>query len=980
LPLVSATNDVMALNAIPLFQAIRRVPKAGRIGRARLKDLLAEEEASGLQTFAGAHSAVAGLLEGIAEGSPYLWRLVQRSPPMALALLEHPLEASLAGISQAMAEAGRTLTLPAAMKVLRQQKSRHALLVAMADLSGILDVVGVTGSLSDFADDAVKAALRIALRVAGEELTVEYLLQPERGLGLFVLALGKHGARELNYSSDIDLACFYDPEAPALAGRADHLDRMVAIVKLVAQILSHRNADGYVLRVDLRLRPDPGTTPIAMPVNAALAYYETVGQNWERAAMIKARIVAGDEIAGARYLTDLQPFIWRKYFDYGAIADIHAMKRQIYAVKGHDQVAIAGHDLKLGRGGIREIEFFVQTQQLVYGGRRSSLRGARTLDMLEALARETWITPQAACDLSEAYVFLRMLEHRVQMIEDEQTQKLPRSDDDLLRLARFCGMTRSAFDRELIKRLKQVEHHYARLFEGGADLASGAGSLVFAGVETEPETRDTLKRLGFRNPEMVAETVRGWHFGRRSAVTTPRAREVLTELVPGLLESFSRASDPDGAIVALDGALQRMPAAVELFTILHSNASLRQLFAECLGTAPRLSQMVAQSPHVLDVLVDPDFANVRASPMTRIAPRLEREHEYELFLERARHLHRGEHFLMGTRILSRLIPAAEIGSAQTQLAECVLALVFERVRAEFTSRHGKIAGAEVSLVGYGKAGSHELTAASDLDLVVIYSADEDAWSDGAKALMTSEYFAKLTQRLVAALSAPMRAGTLYEVDLRLRPSGKKGPVAASIGAFAHYFEGEADFWEHLALSRARVLIGDGALVGQIRETIARLIAVPRDERRVRAETADMRGLMAREKPGRNKFDVKDWPGGLIDIEFIAQSLALRFAGREPRYLVTSTRARLTVAGETGDIPAEAVETLLISWDLQLALQQVSRVLLPGPLEESAVSAELLSQIARLLDYPGFAMLSADLTRYQGETRALFEQLIGKLQR
>jgi glutamate-ammonia-ligase adenylyltransferase len=963
---------------MPLCQAIRQTPKAGKPGRMRLKDLLAEEEAQPLAPLLAAHPAAATLLEGIAEGSPYLWRLVRRHPAVAIELLQAPVEESLAAIGAAMAEAGRELSLAAGMKALRQQKSRHALAVAMADLAGILDIVAVTRALSDFADDAVRAALRIALREAGEGLTLADPAHPEHGLGLFVLALGKHGARELNYSSDIDLACFYDPAAPALAGRADHLDRMVAVVKLLAQILNQRNADGYVLRVDLRLRPDPGTTPIAMPVNAALAYYETVGQNWERAAMIKARVVAGDAEAGARYLGELQPFIWRKYFDYGAIADIHAMKRQIYAVKGHDQVAIAGHDLKLGRGGIREIEFFVQTQQLVYGGRRPSLRGARTLDMLAALARETWITPEAARDLTEAYAFLRMLEHRVQMIEDEQTQKLPRSDEDLLRLARLCGLTRGGFDRELIRRLRQVEHHYARLFEGGADLASGVGSLVFTGVETDPETRDTLKRLGFRNPEMVAETVRGWHFGRRPAVTTPRAREVLTELVPGLLESFGRASDPDGAILALDGALQRMPAAVELFTILHSNASLRQLFAECLGTAPRLSQMVAQSPHVLDVLVDPDFANVSASPSARLAPRLEREQDYEMFLERARHLHRGERFLMGTRILSRLIPFAEIGAAQTRLAECVLNLVFERVRTEFAVRHGQIAGAEVAIVGYGKAGSRELTATSDLDLVVIYDADGDQWSDGEKSLMTSEYFAKLTQRLVAALSAPMRAGTLYEVDLRLRPSGKKGPVAASIGAFASYFEGEADFWEHLALSRARILTGDPALAERLDAIIGRLIAAPRVERRVRAETAEMRSLMAKEKPGQSKFDVKDWPGGLVDLEFIAQSLALRFAEAEPRYRATSTRERLTIAGEAGHLPRELVETLLASWDLQLGLQQVSRVLLPGAFDEKAMSPELLAQIARLLDYPGFPMLSADLSRYQSETRALFEQCIGKV--
>ena len=961
-----------------LLANIATAPKSGKIGVARLADLLSEDEAAPLAALLAGHEAGRALLAGLAEGSPFLWRLARRDPSRLAEMMASSPAEGLEDIIAEMRRAGDRGDVPAGMKALRQLRNRHALLVALADLGGLFDIVAVTRALSDFADEAVRAGLRLAIADAGGSLAIPDRQNPEAGLGLFVLALGKHGGRELNYSSDIDLACFYDPEAPAFGGRADHLDRAVAIIKLLANILNQRTADGYVLRVDLRLRPDPGTTPIAMPVHAALGYYESVGQNWERAAMIKARVVAGDEKAGAAYLAELQPFIWRKYFDYGAIADIHAMKRQIYAVKGHESIAVAGHDLKLGRGGIREIEFFVQTQQLVYGGRRPSLRGARTLDMLDALLRETWITADAAKDLREAYGALRTLEHRVQMLNDEQTQKLPKTEEDLTAFARFCGYTRAGFDKHLIRMLKKVEHHYARLFEGGPVLASGAGSLVFTGVETDPETRETLKRLGFKQPEMVAETVRGWHFGRRPAVTTPRAREVLTELVPGLLESFGRASDPDGAILALDGALQRMPAAVELFTILNSNGSLRQLFAECLGTAPRLSQIVAQSPHVLDVLVDPDFANMRSDPASRLTPRLERETDYELFLERARMLVRGERFLIGTRALSRLIPAAELGEAHTILAEVVLAQVFARVRAEFAERHGEIAGGSVVVLAYGKVGSREMTASSDLDLVVIYDADGDAWSDGSKPLMTSEYYAKLTQRLVAALSAPMRAGTLYEVDLRLRPSGKKGPVAASISAFEEYFRGEADLWEHLALSRARVLCGDAGLRAKTGALLADLVSLPREAATVRRETAAMRSLMAHEKPGKDRYDVKDRAGGLVDIEFITQSLALIAGQSQPDLLAIGTRARIEAAGRCGILGADEAETLISAWDLQLGFQQITRLVMPGAFVESETSPASRQQIARLLDCPDFSHLQADLDRLQNATRAIFRQRVGSV--
>jgi glutamate-ammonia-ligase adenylyltransferase len=828
----------------------------------------------------------------------------------------------------------------------------------------------------------VQAALRFGLReaMAARRFTPVDPDEPERDFGLFVLALGKHGARELNYSSDIDLTIFYEPDAPGIASAVDPQALAIQLVKGIVRLLNERTADGYVQRVDLRLRPDPGLTPIAMPVHAALGYYESVGQNWERAANIKARPVAGDIAAGRAFLKELEPFIWRKYFDYAAIADIHAMKRQIYAVRGHDQITVPGHDLKVGRGGIREIEFFVQTQQLVYGGRRPTLRGARTLDMLAELAREGWVTPEAAGELATAYRFLRDLEHRVQMVNDEQTQKLPRGDDDLASLARLAGVTRGELDKALIRQMRIVERHYARLFEAVPGLASEAGSLVFTGVEDDPETLNTLRRLGFQRPDMVAETVRGWHFGRRPAITTPRAREIVTELVPGLLEAFGNSSDPDGALLAFDNALQRMPAVVELFSILKNNADLRRLFAEILGSAPRLSEIVAQSPHVLDVLVDPEFLHglTIEAARNRIAPRLERETDIEPFLERARELARAERFLLGTRVFSRVLPLAEAGHAHTAIAEIFVDVVLRRVRAEFAKAHGVIPGAEMILVAYGKAGSREMTANSDLDLVVIYDAPPDALSDGARSLMPSEYFARLTQRLVSALSVQMRTGTLYEIDLRLRPSGRKGTVATSLPGFREYQVSEAETWERMALSRARPMAGDSALGRRWREEAQAILAVPRDGKAVLAEVAAMRGLMAKEKPGRNRFDVKDWPGGLVDCEFIAQAMILVHAARHPALLEGGTLGALQAAGEAGLLAAADAETLVASWRLQSAVTQATRLCISGPFDEAEASPVFKRRLAALLDKPDFAYLAAELVDLQKQTRQIFERLVGKV--
>lgn len=961
-----------------LAEQLRPATRSGKTGRKWLAEFLESEEGAAVAPIVATHPEAGVLLAGIAEGSPYLRRIMTRWPEWLPGFLETPVEVSLADILAETRAVASQSDFGLISRVLRHNKARTALLLAMADLGGVLDTVAVTEAITDFADVAVQAALRFGLNAAVREgeLAVPDVAEPERDLGLFVLALGKHGARELNYSSDIDLTIFYDPERPGIASARDPQKLAISLVKGIVKLLNERTVDGYVERVDLRLRPDPGLTPIAMPDHAALGYYESVGQNWERAAMIKARPIAGDIAAGHAFLKELEPFIWRKYFDYAAIADIHAMKRQIYAVRGHDQIAVPGHDLKVGRGGIREIEFFVQTQQLVYGGRRPALRGARTLDMLQALSTEGWVAPEAATELAVAYCFLRDLEHRVQMVNDEQTQKLPKNEDELAALAAFAGYTRAGLEKALVKQMRIVERHYARLFETVPGLASEAGSLVFTGVEDDPETLNTLRRLGFQRPDMVAETVRGWHFGRRPAITTPRAREIVTELVPGLLEAFGNSSDPDGALLSFDNALQHMPAAIELFSILKNNDELRRLFAEILGTAPRLSQIVALSPHVLDVLVDPEFTAglTLEAARARIAPRLQREVDFESFLDRARELGRAERFLLGTRVLSRVLPLAEIGAAHTAVAEIFLEIVLDRTRQEFAQTYGEIPGSSMILVGYGKAGSREMTANSDLDLVVIYKASPDAVSDGRRSLMPAEYFAKLTQRLVSALSAPMRSGTLYEIDLRLRPSGRKGTVATSINGFRDYQLTEAETWEHMALTRARPLAGDADLAREWHAAAVDILAQAPSRKMVGKAAAEMRGLMAQSKPGRDMFDVKDWPGGLVDCEFVAQVLTLE----NPDLFGLGTGGAIDEAARRGFIGAEEAEVLLKAWRLQSAFAQVTRLCLPEAFEEATASAVFKRRLAGLLDYPDFNFLVAEMKAVQGAARGVFSKAIGKV--
>ena len=514
-----------------------------------------------------------------------------------------------------------------------------------------------------------------------------------------MLALGKQGARELNYSSDIDLIVLYDPAAASIPPGTEPGPLFARLTRSLARLLQERTSDGYVLRVDLRLRPDPASTPVALSTLSAYDYYETVGQNWERAALIKARPAAGDLALGERFLADLAPFIWRKYFDYAAIADIHAMKRQIHAVRGHEQVVVPGHDIKLGRGGIREIEFFVQTQQLIFGGRRPQMRGSRTLDMLERLCADKWVSAEAVDDLSKAYAFLRRVEHRLQMVADEQTQRLPFERAALARFAKFCGYARlDGFAADLTHHLTRVEQHYARLFEDAPTLSVASGSLVFTGVADDPETLATLRALGFQRPEAAAETVRGWHFGRRAAVRSARAREVLTELTPALLEAFAGSGDADAALSAFDEALARMPASVELLSILRSNAALRELFGDVLGSAPRLAQVIATRPHVLDAAIDParagdlDLSFDEETMGARVETFVAQAQNLEDALNRARDFAAEEMFHIGLNLLSGRLDADRAGRAYSALAQGLIAALLKRVIEAFAAEHGRIRG------------------------------------------------------------------------------------------------------------------------------------------------------------------------------------------------------------------------------------------------------------------------------------------------
>ncbi len=922
------------------------------------------------------------LIEAASGNSPYLARLLVRDHKVLLLLFATGPERVVENAkARALAVAGAA-DINAAMTALRIAKREAALAIALADIAGVWEVEAVTRALTEFADASLKGALRLLLReAAGAAGFAERDgAALEASTGLVVLAMGKYGAFELNYSSDIDLVVFYEPETFPFKKRDEPRGAAVDIVRGLVRLLSEITQDGYVFRVDLRLRPDAGATQVAISTDAAETYYEGMGQNWERAAMIKARAAAGDPEAGARFLKAIEPFVWRRNLDYAAIEDIHSIKRQIHAHEGHGEIAVAGHNIKLGRGGIREIEFFVQTQQLILGGRNPVLRPSSTLAALEALRARGLVSDLAAAELKHAYLFLRTLEHRLQMIDDEQTHTVPKSEEGVAHIACFMGYAdAAAFGVALTKELEKVQGHYARLFESAPELTASHGNLVFTGVEDDPETLATLRRMGFRDAHHVASAIRGWHHGRIRAMRSARARELLTKLMPLLLDALAKTADPDAAFVQFDRFLSNLPSGVQLFSLFLARPELLRLVAEIAGSAPRLSGHLSRAPATLDALLDPGFLGElpkRVSLDKALAQGLSTAADYEGVLDAARRFAKEQNFRVGVQVIEGAAKAEEAGPAFANIAESVIAGLLARVEDELADSAGRMEGGAFSVIAMGKLGGREMTASSDLDLIFVYdtpSATEH--SSGAKALPVIVYYARLAQRLIAALTVQTAAGGLYEVDMRLRPTGNKGPVAVSLETFRRYHAQESWTWERLALTRARAIAGDEALNRRVADVIRGTLAAATDPLKITADARGMRVKLAAEFATKNRWDLKFAAGGLVDIEFIAQTLQLCTAPRDPSVLHTNTIAALEALQRAGALAAGDAEALIASARLEQSLTQVTRIALDGTLEPRTATPGLKNLLARAGHAPDFATLEARLAEAQTAVRAIYDRVM-----
>ncbi len=940
------------------------------------------EHAAPLQPLCETSPTVRALLAHIAAGSPFLSGLVRRYPEFAVEALSTPPDQLFTTVcARIEMEAASAPSQADLMRHLRVARNHVALLIALADIAGCWSCEQVTRALTQFADVAVAGAVNWLL----EEAVEAGKLTPNKGQpasdGYTVLAMGKHGAGELNYSSDIDLIVLYDPEKIPLEQRDSAAKIYVRITRTLASVLQDRTEDGYVFRIDLRLRPDPRATQIAIAIGAAENYYASMGQNWERAAMIKARAAAGDLELGQAFLKRLTPFVWRKYLDFAAIADVQSLKRQMHAHKGHDSIVVLGHNIKLGRGGIREIEFFVQTQQLIAGGKNPDLRGNRTQAMLDKLVQAGWIEQAASDELNEAYVFLRTIEHRLQMVADEQTQTLPATEEAFAGFARFCGYGDPA---ELADRLtatfKKVQGRYAGLFEEAPELGSELGSLVFTGGDDDPETLHTLAGMGFAQASEVSATIRGWHFGRYPAMRSSTTRELLTELMPALLTSLSRSGQPDQALIAFDRFVAGLPAGVQLFSMFKANPFLLELMTTVLGSAPRLAQSLSRRPRQLEAVLDPGFFGAmpdEAELADCFAALRSADATYEEILSTTRITAHELSLRIGMRILSETVSAEQAGLAYSKLADAVTAHMLQVTTADVRLRHGHVQGSSMVVIALGKLGGCEMTAASDLDLIMLYDFPDvvDA-SDGDRPLPPSQYFSRLTRRLTTSLTSQTDEGDLYEVDMRLRPSGNKGPVASHIESFDNYQATQAWTWEKLALTRARVVAGDAALQLRVEKTIRTVLCARRDRNQTLVDVKDMRLRMLQGADTGNHWDIKHVRGGLVEIEFIAQALQLIHAHETPDVLQRNTIAALHALRDAGHLTAADHDVLVAAATLYQGLIHMLRLCSSGRFELENAPSGLIKLLLRASAAPDVATMEAMLIDANRQVSAIFDRLIG----
>ena len=782
---------------------------------------------------------------------------------------------------------------------LRIAKRRAALWIALNDLADTWSLEEVTKNLSKFAEKAISLSWRASFlkELKKGKFPKHYDSNPDK-VGFFILAMGKLGAYELNYSSDVDLICFFDEEAFRPGEFQDVRRIFINATKNLYRILSENGAEGYVFRTDLRLRPDPSVTPVCMGVDAAERYYASLGRTWERAAFIKARVCAGDHSAGIKFLKNMEPFVWRKYLDYAAISDAHDIRLRIrdhYKTK-NGEITLPKHNMKLGRGGIRDIEFFTQTHQIIFGGKDKTIRSRATITSLRAIADKKWIPEVLVNDLIENYRFYRIIEHRLQMINDAQTHELPNSDQGFVRLACLMGAEKDDLQKELVERLTETNSAIESFFE--------------------PKNTDKNIQSARFSKEFKDQLITWESF---PALRTTRAISIFERIKPVMLEKINSTSRPQETLKAFGSFISKLPVGIQIFSLFENNKQILDLLIDILGTSGALSEYLVKNTDVLDSVIAPEFWEIwpsRENLSSELEAKLESEMDYEAKLDSTRRWCKEWQFRIGVHYLRSQMSAIKAGAQYAELAEITLSIIWTEVLFEFAKKFGPEPGNGAAVISMGSLGSGLLHANSDLDLIIIYDADGNDQSEGKRSLPARQYYSRLTKAFITAISAPMSEGRLYEIDMRLRPSGFQGPVATSWNSYKNYQRNEAWVWEHLALTRARAVAGKVFLLNEF-ENFRISLLKSYNQKNIFDELVNMRRRIFQTKSS-NPLDAKIGSGRLQDIDLLSQAGCL--ANRSVSRSMAVGLEALVVDDfitQTEFLEIKAAATQLWSWQIGL---------------------------------------------------------------
>ena len=945
-------------------------------GIDRLRDAAAREGRDALRAALETHAGRV-FFSFLCGNSPHLSLLLQRDLKLTQALLEEAPDAITGRVRDDLAGADPAMDRDRLMTFLRRQRNRVAVLAAVYDCFDICGVMKCAELLSDMADHAVR-------------LTVSHLLldRVERGdlerpagnrWGYFVLAMGKHGSRELNYSSDIDLIVLYDPESVRYTGSRTLGECFVRVTQDLIRILQSRTGDGYVFRTDLRLRPDPSSTPVAVTVDFALNYYQRFGRTWERTALIKARPVAGDLTAGAAYLERLSPFIWDEALDFTSVEEIRSVSQQIHDFHGHDAIRAAGHNVKLGRGGIREIEFFVHMHQLAYGGRNRRLRGSRLLPMLETLDREHHIMPRETAALRDAYLLLRRVEHRLQMVNDTQTQKLPESDEGLEHIAFFLGLDSA---EELVRLIESVAGEVHDLYRTRFNVPEGERDLTAAILEGPDEHPDAVAKLaaaGFTRAPAAIEVLRGWAEGRHASTASERARTVIREILHEIVDALGRTPDPDRALARLDRFLAALPEDLALFAMLRANTWLLNLIAVVMGSAPRMADVLEGNPRLLQAVLDPSFflpIPEREQLARELDERLAGRREATERVEQVAAWAGDRRFQVAVQALENLVTVDEAATSLSDVAAAVVGRLLRDVLDAMHEQHGPVPGGGCAVVARGRLGAGEMIFGSDLELLFIADFEVEAKTAGPQPIAARIFYRHAATELISRLRSQSTYGRLYELDERLRPSGQIDFPVTTLDEFRDHHAGPASTSELMSLTRASVVCGDPATSAAVTASIEGALARSRDPGRLLEDVARRREAIARKHPSEDPFDVQHVRGGLVDLESLAQYLRLRHAHESPEVLVGATASCLEALGATGLIPEQEASLLASAVRMQRTLQAMLRLTWSQGAPVRDAPAPMRLKLATALECAGFDELDAKLRETQAAAYEVYQRRIG----